>query len=85
MAHDFVLVKPGTDLDRFNAAAFNARETDFIPPEMTDAVIAHTGLAGAGETVDVTFTAPDKPGRYIFFCSFPEHYAHGMRGVLNVK
>jgi azurin len=85
MAHDFVLVTPGTDLDRFNAAAFNARETDFIPPEMTDAVIAHTGLAGAGETVDVTFTAPDKPGRYIFFCSFPEHYAHGMRGVLNVK
>ncbi|HEX4566074.1 MAG TPA: plastocyanin/azurin family copper-binding protein [Vicinamibacterales bacterium] len=70
MAHAFVLVKPGTDLDRFNAAAYNARETGFIPPEMADDVIAHTGLAGAGETVEVTFTAPDKPGHYIFFCSF---------------
>jgi azurin len=85
VAHNFVLVKAGTDLDRFNAAAFNSRETAYIPPEMADAVIAHTGLAGADETADVTFTAPDKPGRYAYFCSFPGHYALGMRGVLTVK
>src|SRR5262249_51179815 len=85
MAHNFVLVKAGTDLERFTAAAFNARETGYLPPEMADLVIVHTDLAGAGETVEVTFTAPDKPGRYIFFCSFPGHYAHGMRGVFNVK
>src|SRR5215471_4706924 len=78
MAHNFVLVKPDTDLDRFSAAAFNARETDYIPPEMAGVVVAHTGLAGAGEAVEVTFTAPDKPGRYPFFCSFPGHFAHGM-------
>lgn len=85
VAHNFVVVKEGTDLDRFNAAAFNSRETEYIPPEMAGEVIAHTGLAGAGETVDVTFPAPDKPGRYIYFCSFPGHFARGMRGVLTVK
>jgi len=85
VAHNFVLVQEGTDLDRFTAAAFNARETDYIPPEFSDAVIAHTGLAGAGETADVTFAAPDKPGRYVYLCSFPGHYALGMRGVLVVK
>jgi len=85
MAHNFVLVKPDTDLDRFNAAAFNSRDSDYIPPEMAGAVVAHTELAGAGETVEVTFTAPDKPGRYPYFCSFPGHFARGMRGVLVVK
>jgi azurin len=85
MAHNFVLVQQGTDIAKFNAAAFNARETDFIPPDMKSAVIANTGLAGAGETVEVTFKAPTKPGRYEYFCSFPGHYALGMRGVLVVK
>jgi len=85
MAHNFVLVKPGTDLAKFNAAAFNARETDFIPPDMKSAVIASSGLAGAGETVEVTFKAPAKPGTYPYFCSFPGHYALGMRGDLIVK
>jgi azurin len=85
MAHNFVLVKPGTDVAKFNAAAFNARETDFIPPDMKSAVIATTGLAGAGETVEVTFKAPAKPGTYSYFCSFPDHYALGMRGDLIVK
>ncbi|HEX4566872.1 MAG TPA: plastocyanin/azurin family copper-binding protein, partial [Vicinamibacterales bacterium] len=85
MAHDFVLVEQKTDLIRFNAEAFNARDTDFIPPDMKDAVLAQTGLAGAGETVDVTFTASSKPGRCPFFCSFPGHFSEGMRGVLEVK
>ena len=85
MAHNFVLVKSGTDVERFTAAAFNALDTGFIPPEMAGAVIAHTDLAGAGETVDVTFTAPVTPGRYVFFCSFPGHYELGMRGLLTVK
>jgi azurin len=85
MAHNFVLVKPDTDIAKFNAAAFNARETDFIPPDMKGSVIANTGIAGGGETVEVTFKAPAKPGRYTYFCSFPGHYALGMRGVLVVK
>ena len=84
MAHNFVLLKPGTDQVEFNTAAFSARETDFIPPAMKTAVIANTALAGAGETVEVTFKAP-AAGTYNFLCSFPGHFALGMRGTLTVK
>lgn len=85
MAHNFVLLKAGTDQVEFTKAAFNARETDFIPPAMKDAVIASTGLAGPGETVETTFKVPAKPGTYAFLCSFPGHFALGMRGTLIVK
>src|SRR4029077_6428092 len=84
-AHNFVLLKPGTDVVEFNNAAFNARETDFIPPAMKTAVIAHTPLAGPGETVETTFKVPAAPGKYTFLCSFPGHMALGMRGTLTVK
>jgi azurin len=84
-AHNFVVLKAGTDQVAFNNAAFNARETDFIPPQMKDAVIASTGLAGPGETVETTFKVPAKPGRYAFLCSFPGHFGLGMRGTLVVK
>jgi azurin len=84
-AHNFVVLKAGTDQVAFNNAAFNARETDFIPPQMKDAVLASTGLAGPGETVETTFKVPAKPGRYAFLCSFPGHFGLGMRGTLVVK
>jgi len=85
MAHNFVLLKPGVDATEFNKASFNARATDFIAPERKDDVIAATGLAGAGETVEVVFKVPAKPGNYTFLCSFPGHFAMGMRGMLKVK
>jgi azurin len=85
MAHNFVLLKLGTDQVEFNNAAFNARDTDFIPPSLKTAVIANTGLAGPGETVETTFTVPAKAGRYPYLCSFPGHFALGMRGTLIVK
>jgi azurin len=84
-AHNFVLLKAGTDQVEFNKAAFTARDTDFIPPSMKAAVIASTGLAGPGETVETTFKVPAKPGSYAFVCSFPGHFALGMRGTLIVK
>jgi len=85
MAHNFVLLKPAADVAEFNKAAFNARETGFIPPDKKDEVIAATALAGAGETVEVTFKAPAKAGSYNFLCSFPGHYAMGMRGKFIVQ
>lgn len=85
MAHNFVLLKPGVDAVEFNKAAFNARETGFIPPDKKDDVFAATALAGAGETVEITFKAPAKPGSYNYICSFPGHFAMGMRGKLVVK
>jgi azurin len=85
MAHNFVLLKLGTSQIKFAEAAAQARPTDFIPPDMKNQVIAHTGLAGAGETVEVTFKVPAAAGSYPYICTFPGHFAAGMRGNLVVK
>ena len=85
MAHNFVLLQLGADVAEFNKAAFNARPTDFIPPDKKSEIIAATGLAGGGETVEVTFKVPAKAGSYNYLCSFPGHFAMGMRGKLIVK
>jgi azurin len=85
MAHNFVLLKKGAAVDAFIQASALARATDFIPPAQKEDVLAATGLAGAGETVEVTFTAPKVSGAYPYVCSFPGHYALGMRGMLTVR
>jgi azurin len=85
MGHNFVLLKEGVSPQDVSAAAINARETDFIPASMKDKIIAHTALAGGGETVEVTFKAPMKPGTYTYMCTFPGHFAVGMKGDLVVK
>ena len=85
MGHNFVLLKGGVSPMDVSNAAFNARATDFIPVEMKDKILAHTGLAGGGETVEVSFAAPAKPGKYDFLCTFPGHFSQGMKGTLTVK
>ena len=84
MGHNFVLLKPTVDAVEFNKAGFNARDTEFIPPAMKDGVIANTTVVGPGESVETTFKAP-AAGKYTFLCSFPGHFALGMRGTLTVK
>ncbi len=85
MAHNVVVLKLGTNQPKFIADGAQSRETDFIPPAMKDQVIAKTALAGAGETVEVTFKVPGAAGSYPFVCTFPGHAAGGMKGTLNVK
>ena len=85
MAHNWVLLKLGTSQVKFITAGAQSRETDFIANDMKGAVIAKTPLAGAGETVDVTFKAPAVAGKYPFVCTFPGHCQAGMLGTLNVK
>jgi azurin len=85
MAHNFVLLKEDASPVEFVNAAMTARDTDFIPASMKDQIIANTALAGPGETVDVSFTAPTTPGTYTYLCSFPGHYQVGMKGELIVK
>lgn len=84
MAHNFVLLKADASPLEINNAAFNARATDFIPESQKDKIIAFTPLAGGGETVETTFTAP-KAGTYPFLCTFPGHFVQGMKGTLVVK
>lgn len=81
MGHNFVLLKKGTDIPEFATAAVAAKENDYIPE--SDAVIAHTGLVGGGESTTVTFEAPSA-GAYDFICSFPGHYA-AMQGKFIVE
>jgi azurin len=85
MSHNFVLLKLGTNLDKFVNEGAPHRQTDFIAPSMAGSVIAKTALAGPGETVTVTFTVPSKPGNYPYLCTFPGHYQAGMKGTLVVK
>jgi azurin len=85
MAHNVVVLKPATDVTKFINEGAPFRAADFIPPTMKDAVIAKTPFAGPGETVQVFFTAPSKPGRYPFVCTFAGHFQAGMKGTLIVK
>lgn len=85
MSHNFILLAQSADVAAFNKAAMTAKDNDYIPSDMTDQIIAHTELAGGGETVEVTFTVPEEAGEYEFVCSFPGHYVAGMRGTLNVE
>ncbi|HEX5177133.1 MAG TPA: azurin [Chthoniobacteraceae bacterium] len=85
MGHNFVLLKPGIDPAKFVEAGQMHMARDFIAPEMESQVIAHTKLLGPGETDTISFAAPRKPGAYTYICSFPGHFAIGMKGVLTVQ
>ena len=85
MAHNFVLLKPDTNIAKLLADGAPSRGTDFIPPAMMDQVIAKTPFAGPRETVQVIFTVPAKAGTYPFICTFAGHYQGGMKGVLVVR
>jgi azurin len=85
MAHNFVALKAGVDAAKFSQDAMTARDTDYVPAARKADILASTALAGPGETVEVTFKAPTKPGTYPYLCTFPGHFAAGMRGDLTVK
>ena len=79
--HDWVLVKPGTAQAVLNAGKDEGEENAYLRPG-DPRVIAATPLCDKGETVSVSFVAPE-PGDYPFFCSTPGH-AEDMHGILHV-
>ncbi|MGZ3837338.1 MAG: plastocyanin/azurin family copper-binding protein [Flavisolibacter sp.] len=79
MAHNFILLKDGTDLNAFAKEALNA--PDHIPPGNPN-IIAHTRLLGPGESDTIEFTVP--AGSYTYICSFPTHYLT-MTGILTAQ
>lgn len=83
MSHNWVLLNQGVDPQAFVNAA--NQENDYLPSGRQEDIIAHTGLAADGETVEVTFTVPEETGQYEYLCSFMAHFAAGMRGELIVK
>lgn len=78
MGHNWVLLKPGTDVAAFAMEAMSSKQTEFIPAN-SNAIVAHTKLLGPGESDTITFTV--EKGEYEFICSFPGHYGI-MRGRL---
>lgn len=85
MAHNWVLLKKGTDGKAYIDAAVTAQATEYLPPALADQVIAHTKMIGAKQSDEITFKAPTEPGEYPFVCTFPAHYLSGMHGVMVVK
>lgn len=84
MAHNFVLLDSGVDAAAVASASAKASDNEYIAPEMEDKILEYTGLAGGGETVEVTFTVPKDAGTYEYICSFPGHFSGGMKGTLTV-
>jgi azurin len=81
MGHNFVLLKDGTDVQKFAMAAGQARENGYIANEGD--IIVHTTIIGGGESDTIEFDAPAL-GIYDFICSFPGHYAI-MKGKFIVE
>lgn len=71
MSHNFVLLAADADATKVVQASATKADNEYIAPEMKDKIIAYTGMAGGGETVEVTFTAPEEPGEYTYVCTFP--------------
>lgn len=84
MAHNFVLLKAGTDVSAFAAAAISEAANGYIPKTQEDKILVRTQLLGPGESETISFLAPTT-GTYDFICTFPGHALTGMRGVLTVK
>ncbi|MGV8877718.1 MAG: PVC-type heme-binding CxxCH protein [Sphingobacteriaceae bacterium] len=86
MTHNMVIIKPGT-LQKVGAAADamlsdpKASQKNYVPsvPE----VITFIHLVNPGESAELSFTVPDKPGDYPFVCTFPGHW-RGMNGIMRV-
>lgn len=84
MGHNWVLLKPGTDVAAFAAAAAAAGPAkEYIPDAQKDQVVAHTALLGPRKSDEITFKVT-AAGDYPFICSFPGHFV-AMKGTLTVK
>lgn len=84
MSHNYVQLTADANPKAFDHAALTAKANDYIPKDKAAMIIAHTQLVSGGESDTVTFTAPEQPGDYPYICSFPGHFAAGMRGTLTV-
>jgi len=85
MGHNWVLLKAGTDVAAFDAAALMSKDTDYIPAALAGQILAKIDLLGPRKSGEADFKVPTTPGEYPFLCTFPAHYQTGMKGTLTVK
>ena len=81
--HNFVLVKgDATAAQKVDDAGVAAGEAKgYIPDDPN--IVAKTKLTNGTESDSVT--ANLAPGTYTYLCTFPGHFAAGMKGTLTVK
>jgi azurin len=85
MQHNVVVLDTMDDsvINRVGQAAIQAGpDKEYVPDDPS--VLAYTPIAKPGETVEVTFTAPEEPGKYRYLCTFPGHYVT-MQGTMIVE
>lgn len=85
MSHDWVLLKKNANAAKIAKKSYQFPKDGYIAPSVKNQIIAYTGMVSGGHMDSVTFTVPQKPGKYQFICTFPGHYFAGMKGYLIVK
>jgi azurin len=81
--HNWVLVKTDADAQKVDDAGATAGEAaGYVPSDPS--IISSVKLLNGGESGSASFTAP-AAGNYTFLCTFPGHFAAGMKGTLTVK
>lgn len=86
MQHNLVVGQPGSVQELGTKGAMVPLPTDpEAKPYVPDSplVLFATRLLNGGETERLNFTAPSKPGEYVFLCTFPGHWIR-MYGVMLV-
>jgi plastocyanin len=82
-SHNWILVKGGDDVaGKVDEEAATAGAPDYIPADKANILVSSKILAPGGKET-VTFTAP-AAGTYTYLCTYPGHYAAGMKGTLTV-
>lgn len=83
-SHNWVLVNGGDDVAAtVDEGAVAAGAPDYIPGDKST-IVSNTSMLAPGGSADVTFTAP-AAGTYTFLCTYPGHFAAGMKGTLTVE
>lgn len=85
MAHNWLLLKKGVDVNQFVSQSIQHKENGYIDPDQQGKIIAHTGMLGGGEQETISFLAPSEKGNYTYVCTFPGHFMAGMKGILKVE
>jgi azurin len=86
MPHNLVIGQPGSLQEIGTKGGVMPPPADpeakaYVPD--TPLVLQATRLLNAGETARLNFTAPAKPGQYVYVCTFPGHWIR-MYGVMLV-
>jgi putative heme-binding domain-containing protein len=84
MPHNLVITEPGAMAEVGGLAekmGLEGQARDFLPDSKE--ILWATRLVTPGQSAKLSFTAPEKPGRYPYVCTFPGHWLV-MNGVMIV-